>query len=375
MKLFLNLLSVKSGGQIVRAERFIDFVLEKHPEVHLTVVKLPYILTHLKDGKRIQIVDIYLSKLFNVIHRLAWEYFFMKKLITRLKIDVLLSFSHFIPRRKFNVPVVLGLSNLAPFTSFNSKDESLYFRLKFSLLKHSIVNSLHRADLILALSWTARSVLLENKFASNKIIVAQIGVDNIDFNSSNQYFENLEASPKKKFFLYVSHYYRYKNHKRLITAFSELPPVYRSEYQLVLIGSPVNIKYYNELKAIIANLGLEDEVILIDGLERKELFKYYQGCDLFVFPSLVENCPNSLLEAMSCGAPILTSEIAPMTEYCKGIALYFNPYKTESIKNGLLNFIESKNILEMKNASISRSKEFSWENFTFQVINAIKNLI
>ncbi len=374
MKLLLNLISVKAGGQIVRAERFIVLVLREHPEIQLTVVKLPNILKHLRDDNNIQIINIELSKFFNVFHRLAWEYVSMKRLIARYNIDVFLSFSHFIPRRKFNIPIVLGLSNLAPFTQFSSKDESLFYRLKFLILKYSIVMSLHRADLIIALSRTARSVLLENNINPDKIIVAQIGVDQNNFITSNQGVNNIGSNVNKRFFLYVSHFYRYKNHKRLISAFSSLPSEYREKYQLVLVGSPVNLSYYKELKKIISNLKLEGKVILIDGLERKELIKYYHGCDLFVFPSLVENCPNSLLEAMSCGAPILTSAIAPMTEYCKDIALYFNPYQIESIKDGLLNFIESQNILEMKTASMLRSQEFSWENFTFQVINAIKNL-
>jgi glycosyltransferase involved in cell wall biosynthesis len=55
------------------------------------------------------------------------------------------------------------------------------------------------------------------------------------------------------------------------------------------------------------------------------------ACDAFVFASMCENMPNSLLEAMAAGLPIASSELQPMTDILQDGGTYFDPEDSASI--------------------------------------------
>jgi glycosyltransferase involved in cell wall biosynthesis len=373
IKVFLNLISVRTGGQIIRARRFISLVSANYPHIELHVVKLHGVLDDIIVENNIKIYNIYLGKSFLLVKRLMWENFSMQKLINKTGASVFLSFSHYLPYKTLPIPTILGISNLAPFVTLESEDESFKYRLKFKILKKTIINSLRKADLILALSLTAKKKLLELNFDENKILYCPIGVDSdwgnrdLDFSVLNHY------NIKKKYFLYVSHFYGYKNHKRLINAYNNLTDQIRSEYQLVLIGRAINEHYYSEIMDLISNTSLGNDIVVIDGLEKDPLKVFYQNCHLFVFPSLVENCPNIILEAMACGSPILASNLEPMTEYCLNAANYFDPRDEESIMNALIKSVDD-NVFEMKQLAFNRSKLFTWEKFTMLLVESIERL-
>lgn len=72
----------------------------------------------------------------------------------------------------------------------------------------------------------------------------------------------------------------------------------------------------DELKQLAASLGIAAQVIFPGWLERDRLPLYFSGCDLFVLPSVrddagnVDGLPNTLLEAMASGRPVVASRVA-----------------------------------------------------------------
>jgi glycosyltransferase involved in cell wall biosynthesis len=68
--------------------------------------------------------------------------------------------------------------------------------------------------------------------------------------------------------------------------------------------------YLNELKRIAANAGFRNDVIFAGFIENRETPKYYNGCDIFLMPTLTEEgLPIVLLEAMACGLPVISSRM------------------------------------------------------------------
>ena len=376
MKVFVNLVAVKEGGQIVRAKNFISEIGKHYPNIVLYVVKLDMILNDLESFKNVTVVNITLGNRFFLIKRFWWENFIMQDYISSSKANVFLSFSHYLPIRSIKVPTLVGISNLAPFMSFTYKEESLFYILKFKLLKLSILNSLKKADLIIALSLTAKSKLLEFNFLNEKIVLCPIGIESQWGSSqSNILSRSLIKTTNKRYMLYVSHFYGYKNHKRLIRAYEELPGKVKENLNLVLIGRPNNRSYFKSVIGLISEKELNSNIFVIEGLDREQLQVYYKNCCMFIFPSLVENCPNSLLEAMSCGCPVATSYLEPMREYCQEAAIYFDPYDYRSIKKAMLNTMDDKLLKNLSILSVSRSKSFTWKEFTSILVDSFNVVI
>lgn len=87
-------------------------------------------------------------------------------------------------------------------------------------------------------------------------------------------------------------------------------------------GSKYNVAYYAEVEREYKQLGIVDYLMLHD--ESKKIEEEYSKADIFCLPSLFEGYPNVVVEAMSCGLPILCSNV------------YENPYIVEEGVNGFL---------------------------------------
>lgn len=92
-----------------------------------------------------------------------------------------------------------------------------------------------------------------------------------------------------------------------------------------------------ELKSLIAELNVEDSVQLTGFLTRALAPKFYNGCDCFVCSSFTETFGVTLIEALSCGKPVIATR-------CGG------PESIVNSKNGLL--INAGDVLSMERALV-----------------------
>ena len=115
---------------------------------------------------------------------------------------------------------------------------------------------------------------------------------------------------------------------------------------------PVIISKFPETKLTIVGLGQEkskfekladklnlmQNVDFLGGVANQELPKYYQEADIFVLPSLTEGTPVTVLEAMSCGCPVVATKVGGL------------PSLIKDKKNGLL--VKSQSSVEISRAII-----------------------
>ncbi|RLB58784.1 MAG: hypothetical protein DRG80_06900, partial [Deltaproteobacteria bacterium] len=140
-------------------------------------------------------------------------------------------------------------------------------------------------------------------------------------------------------------------------------------------GEPEYIKF---LKSKTQNYKVPHQISFKGYLSPSKLLNYYQNCDIFVFPSHTEGMPRVLLEAMSCGCPVVCSDILPHKEAIinevNGIMVSVK--SPQSLAQGILKCINNPEIIESIsiNARKTIEEKFSKEseiNKWTEVINQV----
>lgn len=117
----------------------------------------------------------------------------------------------------------------------------------------------------------------------------------------------------------------YKNRPgvlRIYRALREiLPASGRAAPRLVMAGEP----FTEEMRSLIGRGGLEADVIEVVQPSDDDLRTLYSGALALLFPSLYEGFGWPIIEAQSCGCPVITSDRAPMTEVGGDSVVYIDP--------------------------------------------------
>jgi glycosyltransferase involved in cell wall biosynthesis len=165
------------------------------------------------------------------------------------------------------------------------------------------------------------------------------------------------------YFLYVGNLRASKNTSALISAYATLKKRHPDAPPLILVG-----------KMFIKNLGaVPNDVFHIESASNDELPAFYSGATLFVYPSLYEGFGLPPLEAMACGAAVISSRAASLPEVCGNAAHYIDPQSESELVDAMWELITSSSRRdEMKKKGLENVKRFSWKRFaasTWQVYN------
>ncbi len=118
---------------------------------------------------------------------------------------------------------------------------------------------------------------------------------------------------------------------------------------------------YKDIVRKAAAADFSDRVIFTGFVDIDELVSLYSGCEAFVFPSLYEGFGLPVLEAMSCGAPVVTSNTSSLVEIFGDSALLVDPRSPQSIAAGIADILSQpvlRDALRVK--GLKRAQEFSW---------------
>lgn len=375
--ILLNLLSARSGGQITRASAFLSRINKLSPLDNYIVLKNSEVLNDLSSTESLSVVNVsFVKGKMKVVKRFLWENFIMPKLIKNKKIDLYLTFSHYLPNFINSIPSVVGITNLAPFSKEAINSERFFVRLKLKLLKKTILSSANKSNAVIAISKKCNDILINNGILDKKIIVNPNGVEAFweKVDKSDYNFDRYNIIDP--FILYVSHFHYYKNHRNLIKAFSELPSKIQDSHKLVLVGKPQDRQCHSKIVALINELKLKNRVLIIEGDNHKNIRLLYQRSKLFAFPSLIENCPNILLEAMRSGCAIISSKLDPMPEFGGKNVVYFDPLNHLDIRDKIYQTIGNADLREsISKFAYKRSLAYSWDNFTLNISKEIDKIL
>jgi glycosyltransferase involved in cell wall biosynthesis len=174
--------------------------------------------------------------------------------------------------------------------------------------------------------------------------------------------------------LYVSTVKKYKHQWNLIDAVGLL----RKEgisVELHLVGGGDSQALEIMRDAIHRNKSEKSFIFYHGSLPYEQTLEWYHKADIFVFPSTCETFGISLLEAMTAGLPIASSERGPMPEVLKDAGLYFNPESVNSIKNCLRYMIENPDLMQSLGSKAKKySKNYSWEKCADETFAFLSNV-
>jgi glycosyltransferase involved in cell wall biosynthesis len=204
---------------------------------------------------------------------------------------------------------------------------------------------------------TAKDITKFYGIPSNKITPILLAHDSAHFRPVIE--EESQSRSKYPYFLYIGRHDPYKNISRLISAFANLPS--KHEYQLWLAG-PSDDRYTPALKTQIQELGIAHQVKFLNYVPYDELPKIISRAISLVFPSLWEGFGLPVLEAMACGTPVITSNLASMPEVAGDAAILVDPYDVNQLTDAMKMVGEDFQLRsKLRQAGLARAQQFSWE--------------
>jgi glycosyltransferase involved in cell wall biosynthesis len=162
----------------------------------------------------------------------------------------------------------------------------------------------------------------------------------------------------KPFALFVSSLWPYKNCDGLLRAWA-LARGQLEGRQLVIVGPGRDEKYVAQLHALVADLGIAEDVVFVGGVPLEDTVRFYQAADVFVYPSLNETFGLPILEAMAAGCPVVTSNISAMPETAGGAAALSDPLDPASIAKAIIEAVGPR-ADRLRQDGLRRANQFTW---------------
>jgi glycosyltransferase involved in cell wall biosynthesis len=366
-KIAIKAVQIAPGGGLTHLNKIIEWFGKLAPEIEF--------LLFAREGQENLFVSApanfkyFYYKLpdLNLPAQLFWERQILPGLLGQLQADLL-----FEPGNRGTLkspcPKVSLLHNVLPFAGEMLKNENLYNRFYIALLRRATIESMQASQGIIFISLSSRDVLARYfNFDSIKNTIIYHGKLENDLSVAPC---KSEIILPEKFLLSVSHIHRYKKIHELVLAYirarklnSDIPP-------MLIAGTNYAPQYMNEIKADINKSGESDSIRFMGNVPEAQLAILYRNCEAFIFPSVLEACPNILIEALSCGCAIACSNKSVMPEIAGDAAIYFNPDNIEDFANIIISIVQNKKLKEQLSLkAVRRAAFFSWEKTARQTLD------
>jgi glycosyltransferase involved in cell wall biosynthesis len=264
-----------------------------------------------------------------------------------------------------HVPLIITVLDIA-WVDFPGGTSKLFQKYYYLITKYS----LRKAYRIITISESTKNrILINYPILPSKIKPILIACDPIFSLKNIGYDFNLlcaEFSIQKPYVLYVGSFAARKNVKALIQAMKKYWDKYDKSIQLIL-ASKLSGKDDIFPDDLINNYPI---TIISRTKSNIELKSLYENASLFVFPSIYEGFGLPLLEAMTCGCPVIASNSTSLPEIFKNKNYLFDPLDIDVIYDLIQNVLNNKTLQsELSSAVIEESLEFSWNRVAIETLN------
>ncbi|HAX17116.1 MAG TPA: hypothetical protein DCY00_00750 [Actinobacteria bacterium] len=166
-----------------------------------------------------------------------------------------------------------------------------------------------------------------------------------------------------------------KNFKTLIRAFDLLKKKYKFKNLKLVIAGKTGWKS-EETFDIYNNSKNRENIIFTGEISDYDLVQLYNMASIFVYPSIFEGFGFPVLEAMSCGLPVIASNTSSIPEVLQHPDLLFNPFDEKEICIKMDEILLNDNLNSyVRKQCLINSKKFSWSKTAAETLAVYRNCI
>jgi O-antigen biosynthesis alpha-1,3-rhamnosyltransferase len=273
----------------------------------------------------------------------------------------------FVPVAATHLPVIYTLYDLSltKYAEEHPRERVWFFNLFF---KRRLPYAAH----IITISEFMRAEMIhELHLAPERVTAIPLAPDASFFPRQNQDIAKMLdiKNLPKEYILCVGTLEPRKNLAILIKALALIP----SKIPLILVGwhGWGDKKWSRDIQT----LGLEGRVYRTGYIDEETLAGLYSGARIFIYPSLYEGFGLPVLEAMSCGCPVICSRAASLPEVAGDAALFFNPHAPQDLAQAIEQLLGNDQLRRsFAERGLQRARAFSWDKTAEKTLDVFRHV-
>lgn len=309
----------------------------------------------------------------SVLKRFLWEQLILPRELKKYKVDVLFmakNINILLARCK----TIIALQNMEPL-AYREYDNDWKLNVASWIKWHLNKWSVRKADYIVAVSQAVKDRAIRCFPGIEKKVSVVYNGNPVPSSQAtrNSSLQRMGGGGQEPFILTASKFVAYANQLNLVKAYQCLCEKNPNTPPLWFAGGVHDKKYFEKVQNFVDNNGLKERVKFLGLVPQDRLFELMRQAQVFVFPSTLEACPHTPIEAMSCGAPIAASSTPPMPEICKDAAIYFDPSNPDDIARVIEQLLtEEKKRDELRARGPVRAQFFNWNKTAKALMDIFK---
>ena len=314
---------------------------------------------------------------FSWIFPSLWRSFFLSQDFIEKKLDIYHGTSGEIPflvpirnKRKYKFVVTIHDLIFMRYPQHFSFIDRIVYRIKNK-------RSCHNADLVLSICEHTKKDLIEFFGIKEEKIRVVYQACHPRFYQKLGITERVSVlAPygiSSRYILFVGAIEENKNVFRAVKAFQKITKEFTHNF--IIIGKGKG-DYLTEIETFINKENLTSRVKILENINNEQLPAFYQGADLFFYPSLYEGFGLPIVEALFSGMPVLTSHGSSFPESAGPHSVYITPEDVDEMSFKMRRILEDVDLRnKMSQKGLEYVQRFHWKETTQTLINLYKELL
>lgn len=188
----------------------------------------------------------------------------------------------------------------------------LYECLSIASQREQCVSALQGASAVISVSGQLAEGARKLGVSDDRLAVIPNGIDRESFYPIDKLTcrRELDLPVDGRLLITVAHLGHRKGHHEVISALAGLP----DDVRLVVVGGPAQGGTSEKLRAVAAEVGVKNRLILPGPQPYERMPLYSSAADASVLASYREGCPNAVLESLACGTPVVASDVGAVRD-------------------------------------------------------------